>query len=113
MTTLFNNSDYTLTAETMTCSTQRNSTKMSKISHPLSHGSTMYSNSQEAYYNALAEILGMCGETAQIISQKRNADGTAEVVLEVWEYVEEDEYEDWVLYQYNIDQNGDYTETEL
>jgi len=107
MTTLFNNSDFTMTVETKSVSSQRNSSQTSKISRPLSHGSTMYRNSKQVFYDALAEILCMLDQTATVISQKRYADGTAEVVVEVWED------EDYVVYQYNIDQNGDYTENEL
>ena len=107
MTTLFNTSDFQLTAEAQPRSTRRSANKTSKISHPLAQGSTMYLKAQCALSVAVAAILGMyCGH-ANIISKETFANGTAQVIAEVWKEGEN------VLYQFDIDEDGDFCEIQL
>lgn len=67
----------------------------------------MYQKAQRALSIAATAILSLyCGHL-EIISEKANADGTAQIVAQVWEDGEN------VLYQFDIDENGDYCETQL
>jgi len=107
MTTLFNTSNYRLTAENKPRSTRHSGNKMSKNSHPLAQGSTMYPNAQRALQIAIAGITAFYSGHAEIISQKPFQDGTAEIVAQVWEDGEN------VLYQFDVTADGDYCEMKI
>lgn len=107
MNTLFNISDFTLTAHAQPRSTRCSANKTSKISRPLSQGSTMYLKAQRALKIALASISSLYCSQAAVISKEAYSNGTAQVIAEIWEDGEN------VLYQFDIDENGYFTEIRL
>lgn len=107
MTTLFNTSDFQLTAQEQPKRTRRSADKMSKISHPLAQGSTMYRKAQAALGIALASISSFYSGHAAIISSEAYNNGTAQVIAEIWEDGEN------VLCQFDINEDGDFTEIRL
>lgn len=105
MNTLFNISDFTLTAHAQPRSTRCSANKTSKISRPLSQGSTICKKqAQRALQLALASI---SATFCDIISTATFNDGTAEVVAQVWKDGEA------VLYQYDIMPDGNFCEIQL
>lgn len=106
MTTLFNTSDFQLTAQAQSINTQ-SSDKMSKISHPFAQGSTMYLKAQRALAKAKKEIIGFYGQFVCILTENAYNDGTAQIVLEIYEDGES------VRYQCDIDINGTYIDYQI
>lgn len=108
MNTLFNISDFTLTAHAQPRSTRCSANKTSKISRPLSQGSTICKKqAQRALKIALASISTLYCSQAAVISKEAYSNGTAQVIAEIWEDGEN------VLCQFDIDENGYFTEIRL
>ena len=107
MTTLFNTSDFQLTAQEQPKRTRRSANKTSKILHPLAQGSTMYRKAQAALGIALASITNVYYSQANILSEEAFYNGTAQVIAEIWEDGEN------VLCQFDINEDGDFTEIRL
>lgn len=107
MKTLFNTSDFQLTAEAQPRSTQHSANKTSKISHPLAQGSTMYLKAQRALSEAKREILSIYGSFVCFLNEEAHQDGTALILIERYEDGES------VMYQYDIDTDGIFCECQL
>ncbi|MBQ7665026.1 MAG: hypothetical protein IJS43_07390 [Bacteroidaceae bacterium] len=107
MTTLLNNSDFQMMAQAQPVSNQISANKMSKISHPLAQGSTMYLKAQRALAKAKKEIIGFYGQFVCILTENAYNDGTAQIVLERYEDGES------VRYQCDIDIDGTYIDYQI
>lgn len=107
MNTLFNINEIQQAEQIRQSSNNRYDKEMSKISRPNLRGIASYESAKQALRIALAGIItSFCGH-ANILSQETFNNGTAQILAEVWEDGES------VLYQFDIDENGDYCEIRL
>ena len=107
MTTLFNTSDFQLTAQEQPKRTRRSADKMSKISHPLAQGSTMYRKAQRALQQTKDEITAIYGTFVLFITEEAYYNGSAQIVIERYEDGES------IMYQYDINPDGTYCEYQI
>lgn len=107
MKTLFNNSDFQMTAQPQVKNNRRYEGKKSNFSHPNLRGIASKRNAQRALAIASAAILAnYCGQ-ALIQEQYSKEDGTGVIVATIWEDGEN------VIYQFEVDTDGDYYAMQL
>lgn len=107
MNTLFNMNELFQTEQSRQFSDNSCNQEVSKITRPNLHGIARLKQAQRAMQIALASITAFYSGHANIINREAYNNGTAQVLAEIWEDGEN------VLYQFDINEDGDFTEIRL
>jgi len=107
MNTLFNMTELIQTEQSRQFSDNSRNNEVSKITRPNLHGIASYDSARRVLSAAKRDIISTYGNFVCILNEEAHNDGTAVIILERYEDG------DSVMYQYDIDTNGIYSECQL